>query len=185
MHDTKERLSLLWIFALFNYLYADVIALFAIVGSQGPTPQLTKWALLGSAVLMEIPIAMILASRLLPFRANRLANIIAGGIMTLVNGFLTFVLPLAWPTTRPPAFPEYLFFGTSRLYAPRSSSGRRGLGQELKPQLVRSGSSATQNFDLLLPGCRGERSRRRRGRWIVPYSGCMGLQSALHRLSLI
>jgi len=37
---------------------------------------------------------MIPACRLLPFRANRLANIIAGGIMTLVNGFLTFVLPL-------------------------------------------------------------------------------------------
>ena len=25
MHDTKERLSLLWIFALLNYLYADVL----------------------------------------------------------------------------------------------------------------------------------------------------------------
>ena len=24
MHDTKERLSLLWIFTLLNYLYADV-----------------------------------------------------------------------------------------------------------------------------------------------------------------
>src|ERR1700740_1956362 len=33
MHDTSERLSLLWIFALLNYLYADVVALFAIVGS--------------------------------------------------------------------------------------------------------------------------------------------------------
>ena len=44
-------------------------------------------------------------------RANRLANIIAGGIITLVNGFLTFVPPLAgWG--RPPAFPEYLFFAT-------------------------------------------------------------------------
>ena len=30
MHDTKERLSLFWIFALLNYLYADVVALFAI-----------------------------------------------------------------------------------------------------------------------------------------------------------
>ena len=68
-------------------------------------------ALMGSAVLMEIPIAMILACRLLPFRANRLANIIAGGVITLVNGFLTFVPPLAgWG--RPPAFPEYLFFAT-------------------------------------------------------------------------
>ena len=27
MHDTKQRLSLLWIFALLNYLYADVVDL--------------------------------------------------------------------------------------------------------------------------------------------------------------
>jgi len=53
MHDTKERLSLLWIFVLLNYLYADVLALFAIVGSQDPAPHLPQWALLGSAVLME------------------------------------------------------------------------------------------------------------------------------------
>jgi hypothetical protein len=111
MHDIKERLSLLWIFALLNYLYADVIALFAIVGSRTPFPPLAQWALMASAVLMEIPIAMIVACRLLPFRANRLANIIAGGVVTLVNGFLTFVPPLAgWG--RPPAFPEYLFFAT-------------------------------------------------------------------------
>jgi hypothetical protein len=35
MHNTKERLSLLWIFALLNYLYADIVALFAIAGT-GP-----------------------------------------------------------------------------------------------------------------------------------------------------
>ena len=111
MHDTKERLSLLWMFALLNYLYADVVALFAIAGSRNSFEPLSPWALMGSAVLMEIPIAMILACRLLPFRANRLANIIAGAILTLVNGFLTFVPPLAgW--CRPPAFAEYLFFAT-------------------------------------------------------------------------
>jgi hypothetical protein len=111
MPDIKERLSLLWIFALLNYLYADVIALFAIVSSRNPFQPLPPWALMGSAVLMEIPIAMILACRLLPFRANRLANIIAGGFVTIVNGFLTFVPPLVgWG--RPPAFPEYLFFAT-------------------------------------------------------------------------
>jgi Family of unknown function (DUF6326) len=115
MHDTKERLSLFWIFALLNYLYADVLALWDIVGSLNvagaPHPHLPPWALAGSAVLMEIPIAMIVACRLLPFRANRLANIIAAAIETLVNGFLTFVPPLAgWG--RPPALPEYLFFAT-------------------------------------------------------------------------
>jgi len=50
---------------------------------------------------------MIVACRLLPFRPNRLANIIAGAIMTLVNGFLTFVPPYTAPDQ-----PEYLFFGT-------------------------------------------------------------------------
>src|ERR1700752_3455610 len=114
MHDTKERLSLFWIFALLNYLYADVVALFAIVGSQNlaDAPHLPPWALLGSAVLMEIPIAMIVACRLLPFRANRLANIIAGGILTLVNAFLTFVLPLTNGDYRDPTFPAYVFFAT-------------------------------------------------------------------------
>jgi hypothetical protein len=112
MHDIKERLSVLWIFALLNYLYADVIALWALLGTPpADTPHLGPLALAGAAVLMEIPIAMILLSRLLPLRANRLANIIAGSIVTLVNGFLTFIPPLVgWG--RPPALPEYLFFAT-------------------------------------------------------------------------
>ena len=112
MHDTKERLSLLWIFALLNYLYADVLALFAYVGSPNSAPHLPQWALLGSAVLMEIPIAMIVASRLLPFRGNRLANIVAGSVVTLINGFLTFVLPLTNGAFRDPVYPAYVWFAT-------------------------------------------------------------------------
>ena len=112
MHDTKERLSLFWLFALLNYLYADVLALWEIVGSLKLTdaPHLPPWALAGSAVLMEIPMAMIVACRLLPFRTNRLANIITGTILTLVNGFLTYVPPFFGYRT--PALPEYLFFAT-------------------------------------------------------------------------
>lgn len=112
MPDIKERLSLLWLFALLNYLYADVLALFAIVDSPNlaDAPHLPRWALMGSAVLMEIPIAMILACRFLPFRANRLANIIAGSLLTLINASLTFVPPLFGERT--PALPEYLFFAT-------------------------------------------------------------------------
>src|ERR1043165_5663113 len=111
MHDIRERLSLLWLFVLLTYLYADVIALFDIVGSGHHFQALPQWALIGSAGLMEIPIAMIVACRLLPFRANRLANIIAGSLLTLINGFVTFVAPLLG-MGRPPAFPEYLFFAT-------------------------------------------------------------------------
>lgn len=112
MRDMKEQLSNLWIFALLNYLYADVIALWALLGaSPADTPHLGESALAGAAILMEIPIAMILFSRLLPLRANRLANIIAAGIVTVVNGFLTFVPPLVG-LGKPPALPEYLFFAT-------------------------------------------------------------------------
>lgn len=112
MPNIKERLSLLWIFALLNYLYADVMALWALLGSPpADTPHLGPMALAGAAVLMEIPMAMIVAARLLPFRANRLANIISGIIVTLVNGFLTFIPPLIG-LGRPPALPEYLFFAT-------------------------------------------------------------------------
>ena len=112
MHDTKERLSLFWLFALLNYLYADVLALFFIVGSQDPAPHLPQWALLGSAVLMEIPIAMIVAARLLPFRANRLANIIAATIETLAVISMQFVFPLATGAWHEQMFPSYIFFGT-------------------------------------------------------------------------
>ena len=110
--DTKERLSLFWLFALLNYLYADVLALFDIVGSQDPAVHLPQWALLGSAILMEIPIAMIVASRLLPFRANRLANIIAGAIETLAVISMQFVYPLASGAWHEHMFASYIFFGT-------------------------------------------------------------------------
>jgi hypothetical protein len=112
VQDTRERLSLLWLFALLNYLYADVVALFAIVDSPNlsEAPHLPRWVLMGSAVLMEIPIAMIVACRFLPFRANRLANIIAGSVLTLINAGVTFLPPLFGERT--PALPEYLFFAT-------------------------------------------------------------------------
>ena len=46
MHDTKERLSLLWLFALLNYLYADVVALFDSVGSPNlPTRHISHHGL--------------------------------------------------------------------------------------------------------------------------------------------
>ena len=131
MHDTKERLSLFWIFALLNYLYADVIALWVIVDSPNlaATPHLPPWVLPASAVFMEIPIAMIVACRLLPFRANRLANIIAGSIVTVINAAVTFVPPLFGVSWGRPVFLSTCSSRPSKLYVPRSSSGRRGLGQ--------------------------------------------------------
>ena len=51
MHDTKERLSLFWLFALLTYLYADVLALFAFVGSPNSAPHLPQWTLLSIAMI--------------------------------------------------------------------------------------------------------------------------------------
>jgi len=111
MHNKKEMLSQLWLFALLNYLYADVVALFYIVGSHDPAPHLSRWALLGSSVLMEIPIAMILASRLLPLRSNRLANLVSATLETLAVVSMQFVFPLVTGAWHEQMFPSYLFFG--------------------------------------------------------------------------
>ena len=43
---------------------------------------------------------------------TRIPNIIAGGIMTLANGFLTFVLPLTNGDFRDPVYPAYVFSAT-------------------------------------------------------------------------
>ena len=53
-----------------------------------------------------------LASRLLPFRANRLANIAAGGIETLAVVSMQFAFPLATGAWHEQMFPSFIFFGT-------------------------------------------------------------------------
>ena len=132
MHDTKERLSLLWLFALLNYLYADVLALFLLLARK-IQPHVSHSGLCWVRGLMEIPIAMILASRLLPFRANRLANIAAGGIETLAVVSMQFVFPLATGAWHEQMFPWVISSGRLKRCAPRSSFGRRGLGRGRLP----------------------------------------------------
>jgi hypothetical protein len=110
MNHVKVRLSTLWIFAILNYLYADVLGLHdpAIVrelttGTVGEV-QLTDGFLLGAAILMETAIVMVLLSRVLPCRANRWANMIAGVIHTTAVFASMFL-------GSPPAL-YYLFFGS-------------------------------------------------------------------------
>ncbi len=87
MHDVKVRLSTLWVFVLFNFLYADVMGLF----DPKLSSQLTQEALLAASFLMEIPIAMVLLSRVLKDRPNRWANVMAGGFMAVVQAATLFV----------------------------------------------------------------------------------------------
>lgn len=91
MKDRKVVLSTLWIFAVLNYLYADMFTLFFNPVAQEEAIRMTEGLVLGFAVLMEIAIAMVLLSRVLKYRANRWANIIAGIIHTAAVFLSMFV----------------------------------------------------------------------------------------------
>jgi hypothetical protein len=109
MRDMQVRFSTLWVFAMFNYLYADVVtltdpaALRQILTGQVGSIQITQQFLLGSAILMETAIAMVLLSRFLEYRANRWANIIIGVLHTLA-----VLLSVFAAGTTPAVY--YLFF---------------------------------------------------------------------------
>ena len=95
--DMKVKLSMLWIFVMFNYIYADITTLMdssvltELIRGYAGDIQITQGFLLGAAVLMEIPIAMVVLSRVLEYKANRWANIIAGTIKTAAVFLSLFV----------------------------------------------------------------------------------------------
>ena len=92
--NPKVLLSTLWLFAMLTYTYGDVVTLMDPV--KHGSIELTEGFLLFGSILMMIPISMVLLSRVLNYRANRWANIIAGAFMT---AFLTVTLFVAVPTT--------------------------------------------------------------------------------------
>ncbi len=87
MRDIRVRLSTLWVFMLLNYLYCDVMGLY------DPTlsGDLSRDALLAASLLMELPILMVLMSRMLNYWPNRWANVMAGGFMAVVQVATLFV----------------------------------------------------------------------------------------------
>lgn len=86
--DIRERISVLWIVVMFNMAFADIFS-FMLPGAlndimTGNTPfEITQEIMLAFAIVLEIPIAMIILSRVLKYRANRWANIIASVITIL------------------------------------------------------------------------------------------------------
>lgn len=105
MEDMKVKLSTLWIFVMFNMAFADIVGFMnpgaledIMTGNVGI--EITQGLLLVFAILLEIPIAMIVLSRVLKYSANRWANIIAGVITIL------FVIGGGNPSL------SYIFFAT-------------------------------------------------------------------------
>jgi len=110
--DRRQLFSLLWLFAMLNYLYADVIGLMdaallrQYLAGRVAALELTPGVLLAAAVLMEVPIAMVVLSRVLKQRANRWSNFAAGVLKTAaVAGSLFVVTPSSY----------YVFFAVIEL----------------------------------------------------------------------
>lgn len=90
MKYKTELLSTIWIFVTLNYLYCDLIGLMDstllkqyLTGTvEGLT--INENFLLYAGILMEIPIAMVLLSKILTKNINCWANIFAGSIKTIV-----------------------------------------------------------------------------------------------------
>jgi hypothetical protein len=104
MKDTKVLLSTLWIVVMINMAYADILSLhipglleeLAIFAGETPITQL----MLIGAIMLEIPIAMIFLSRVLKYKVNRWANIIAS------------VITIAYVVGGGLLYPHYLFIAT-------------------------------------------------------------------------
>ena len=112
--DTQIKIVYLWIFVMFNYLYCDVLTLMdpialkeVMSGSVGDM-EITQGFLFGAGILMEIPILMVLLSRILGHRVNRILNILAGIVMILVQASSLFVGTLKI---------YYVFFSVIEIFA--------------------------------------------------------------------
>ena len=91
--DRRVRISTLWVVVMFNILAADILSFIqpgflaeVMTGFAGEV-QITFEFLLIAAVFLEIPIAMIFLSRVLPHRPNRLANL---GAVAITAAFVIF-----------------------------------------------------------------------------------------------
>lgn len=111
--NQKATLSTLWIFLTLNFIFCDVFTLMhaedlkqLLTGEVGGM-KITENFLFTFAVLMEIPMAMILVSHLSKYKINRILNIIAGILLTMIQAWSLFV---GKPTV------HYLFFSIVEIF---------------------------------------------------------------------
>ena len=87
MSSLGTRLSTLWVVVMFNMVFADILtfikpgALQELWAGQAGV-QITPGVLLGFAILLEVPIAMIFVSRVLKPGPSRWANTVAAAVTT-------------------------------------------------------------------------------------------------------
>jgi hypothetical protein len=89
--EPKTLLSTLWIFLAVNYIYRDILTAMEAETLKGYLAgyigdiTVTQGFLLVAALMMEISFVMIVLSRVLNGKANRLANIIASILLVLIE----------------------------------------------------------------------------------------------------
>ena len=89
---TASRLSWLWVFYMFNTAYIDINTLYySVFINHHANVHYTQTFLLGAAVLVEIPTAMVILSRMFRYRWNRLTNVIVGVLLTVIQIATLFV----------------------------------------------------------------------------------------------
>jgi len=89
--DSKVLLSSLWIFLTANCIYRDILSNMEpgtlqgyLAGKVGEI-NITQGFLLAAAIMMEIPFAMIILSRVLKGAANRWANCLASLLLIVIE----------------------------------------------------------------------------------------------------
>jgi len=81
--DNKVIISTLWIVVMLNMIFADILSFITPGFFEASAMQVSQSLLIVYAILLEIPIIMIIMSRVLKRGVNRWANIVAS-IITMV-----------------------------------------------------------------------------------------------------
>jgi hypothetical protein len=83
--DIKTKLSTLWIVVMMNMIFADIFTITIELVNKNTlaVPGDVKVVMAIAAVVTNIPILMIYFSSVLPYKWNRLSNIVAG-ILTII-----------------------------------------------------------------------------------------------------
>ncbi|TGV04723.1 DUF6326 family protein [Flavivirga rizhaonensis] len=108
--ESKIVLSTLWIFVLINMIYADIMGMLRpgyLELLEQASKELTSGAVLTFSILLEIPIILILLSRILSRKWNRICNFIAVPI--------SIIYVIFGGLTNPPI--SYIFFATIEIIA--------------------------------------------------------------------
>lgn len=100
--NTKIKLSALWVSLMLLYIYGDIFSLFVpqrlkgLMNGHMGVGETTPYKLLSAAILMTVPALMVFLSLVLKPRVNRVINIIAGVIYTIVMVLVVLISIDPW-----------------------------------------------------------------------------------------